>query len=194
MSRRRILLVVFAFGYVGLINAEALTTVIPATKLAAQAARAVSKSTAGRSTISKLTQTAGRAIQTAREWVGLNGASVVALELKPPKNHCSLPREGTQEKAIYAELSKGFGTETTVQQYSLLCNDLVRFWQGQNPHKWAMYTVSKALPEVASREGLVVELTKTEPELKLSEIADRSKKMTAGNEPSGILESTADAI
>jgi hypothetical protein len=192
MLRYRVYVAIVIFGLASSMNAEAQTAVV--TRLAAQAARAVSKSVSSRFTVSKMSGAAGQALQKAREWVGFKGNSVLDLDLKSPKGHCAFPKNGEQEKAIYTELSKAFNAETTVHQYSVLCKDLSLFWQGQNPHRWAMYTFSKPLPEVATRAGLAVELTKTTPELKLSEIASRSQKMMANDELSGIVESTPDAV
>ena len=118
-------------------------------------------------------------------------------ELKSPKTYCPLPRDGDEEKLIYAEFDKAAPDAVVIKQYSVPCKELPLFWQGQEPSRWSLYNVGKStLPKDATRMAFVVEMSKSTGELKLGDLSTTLKEMAAekAEERSGIIESTSDAV
>lgn len=121
-----------------------------------------------------------------------SGIDKIAESLPPPKGHCPLPL--AELGGFRAKLGEVFGKDVEVVQFSVPCDALADYWQGNSPRRWAIYTLGKTpLPAKARRTDLVVELTKDAATVKLAALRDLAKKRPVA-ERSGLLESSPDAV
>jgi hypothetical protein len=125
---------------------------------------------------------------------GSNRIDQIALELKPPKNHCSLSTDGEKERQLFATLAEPLNGKLQVAQFALPCKDLTGFWQGKALSRWSMYTVDTTeLPVGGTRMKFVVEMTKELPELKLSDVSKLTQQKPQ-IDVFGIIDTTPEAI